>query len=378
VYVGPSSIREYLALAGPEFPQAGRLYDRMQLQPIVTVDPSLERARARWHLFAQEAQSGEYARWGLGVYENEYVREYGVWKIAALHLFPTMYTPYEDGWGKTALPNSGPSTEVPPDRPATVSYEPYPATYVVPFHYEHPVTAGSPYAQGVSAAAELTAANAADAGEAVAVAARLELLAQRVARLEDAAEIERLHAVYGYYLADKAWDDLAGIFSPDGTIEIALRGVYVGQPSVRRNLDLYNEEGHDLLHNHMQFQPVIHVAEDGETAEVRSRAFSMMGKFNRYAQWMGGVYENDFVKINGVWHIEKDHQINTYFAPYAAGWKDLQSRPPPGVNPNNPPDLPPSETFVMYPGPYLPAYHYPNPVTGETVTWQPSVENANE
>src|SRR5690606_25578039 len=56
VYVGPESIREYLALAGPEFPQAGRLYDRMQLQPIVTVDPSLERARARWHMFAQEAK----------------------------------------------------------------------------------------------------------------------------------------------------------------------------------------------------------------------------------------------------------------------------------------------------------------------------------
>src|SRR5690606_12588253 len=80
VYVGPERIREYLALAGPETPQPGRLYDRMQLQPIVTVDVSLQRARARWHLFAQEAKQGEYARWGLGVYENEYVRENGAWK----------------------------------------------------------------------------------------------------------------------------------------------------------------------------------------------------------------------------------------------------------------------------------------------------------
>jgi uncharacterized small protein (DUF1192 family) len=231
VYVGPERIREYLALAGPEFPQPGRLYDRMQLQPIVTLDSVLERARGRWHLFAQEAKSGEYARWGLGVYENEYVKENGVWKIAALHLYPTMYTPYEDGWGKTALPNPAPSAELPPDRPQTVAYEPYPATYVVPFHYEHPVEGPPPY--GPIARPR----NGSPATDSQSLGTWLDTLEQRVARLEDADEIERLHSVYGYYLADKAWDDLAGIFSSDGTIEIALRGVYVGQPSVRRNLD---------------------------------------------------------------------------------------------------------------------------------------------
>ena len=91
-------------------------------------------------MFAQEAVHDEYARWGLGVFENEYVKERGVWKIQPLHLYTTMYTPYEDGWAKTALPNDGPSSELPPDRPPSVDYKAFPAAYVVPFHYENPVT----------------------------------------------------------------------------------------------------------------------------------------------------------------------------------------------------------------------------------------------
>ncbi len=142
VYVGRDRVLEFLKLAGPEFPQPGRLFDQMQLQPIVHVAPDGLTANGRWHMFAQEAVHGEYANLGLGVFENQYVKEGGVWKIQSLHLYTTMYTPYEEGWGKTALPNPGPSSEVPPDRPPSVDYAPFPATFVVPFHYENPVTGG--------------------------------------------------------------------------------------------------------------------------------------------------------------------------------------------------------------------------------------------
>ncbi|HUO67736.1 MAG TPA: nuclear transport factor 2 family protein, partial [Gammaproteobacteria bacterium] len=108
VYVGKERVLAFLKLFGPESPQAGRLFDQMQLQPIVDVAPDGRTAKGRWHMFAQEAVHGEYARWGLGVFENEYVREGDVWKIQHLHLYTTMYSPYEDGWAKTALPNEGP------------------------------------------------------------------------------------------------------------------------------------------------------------------------------------------------------------------------------------------------------------------------------
>ena len=116
---GRERIREFLRLNGPESPQPKRLFDHMQLQPIVHVAADGLTAKGRWHVFAQEAVHGEYANWGLGVLENEYVKEGGVWKIRRHHFFTTMYTPYEAGWGKTAIPNAGPSAELPPDRPPT-------------------------------------------------------------------------------------------------------------------------------------------------------------------------------------------------------------------------------------------------------------------
>jgi hypothetical protein len=379
VYVGKDRIREYLATNGPEGPDGpdgpddGRLFDQMQLQPIVHVAPDRQSAWARWHMFAQEAVSGEYAHWGVGTYENEYVQDNGVWKIRSLHQYTTMYAPYEDGWGVTALPLNEPSTERPPDRPPTVEYDAYPAVFVAPFHYENPVTGDGVYTD--SPAVYATADESAASPDALAD------LDRRLTRLEDMDALERLNAIYGYYLARNQWDDLAGIFSPNGgTIEIAMRGVYIGPESVRRNLNLYGEQGihHGLLHNHMQYQPVFHLSEDGLSAKMRSRAFSIMGQFGAYAQWMGGVYENEFVKEDGVWKILHDQVFNTYFVPYAIGWRDATFRPPPGINPQNPPDAPPTMAFDMYPRAFLPPFHYPNPVTGaEPPAWTPKTAVAN-
>jgi hypothetical protein len=114
---------------------------------------------------------------------------------------------------------------------------------------------------------------------------------------------------------------------------------------------------------------VINVAPDGQTAQLRSRAFSIMGRYGVYSMWMGGVYENTFVKEDGVWKIHTDRVFNTYFVPYALGWKSAMPRPPPGISQTNPPDSPPSSPFEMYPSAFLPPYHYANPVTGNSVRW---------
>lgn len=365
VYVGRERIRDFLRLHGPETPQPRRLFDHMQLQPIIHVASDGRTAKGRWHVFAQEAVHGEYANWGLGVLENDYVKDGGVWKIQRHHFFTTMYTPYADGWGKTALPNAGPSAELPPDRPPTVEYAAYPAAFVVPFHYENPVTAAA-----TGASTPVAASAPADA----ALEATLDALERRVGLLEDTTELERLNSIYGYYLAHLQWDDLAGVFSPTGTIEIAMRGVYAGAASVRRNLNLYGldtDPQFGLQHNHMQFQPVITVAPDGMSAKLRSRALSIMGQYERYSQWMGGVYENEFVKEDGVWKIQKDQVFNTYFVPYTVGWKDVAPRPPPGISATNPPDAPPTLPFEMYPSAFLPPFHYVHPVTGRAVTGAP-------
>jgi uncharacterized small protein (DUF1192 family) len=355
VYTGKARILAYFNSLGAEGPQEGILNEHMQLQPIITVAPDGLTARGRWQHFSQEARFGVDHYWGTGVYENEYRFEDGVWKISRLHLYSTMKTPYEAGWAVTALPASIPDPMLPPDQPASVVYQNYPAVFVPPYHFENPVTSAKMPLQSAVPAVDLAG-----------IEQGMADLDRRIGLLQDADELERLHTIYGYYLARNQWDDLAGIFTPDGSIEIALRGIYLGRAGVRRNLDLYGvqDELPGELHNHMQFQPVIHVAADGQSAQMRSRAFSMMGSYGRSGRWMGGIYENLFEKRDGVWMLHKDQVINTYFADYDVGWKDLQWRPAPGVTEANPPDALPSLYFEMYPRAYLPAFHYVNPVSG--------------
>jgi hypothetical protein len=358
IYRGKEHVLAYLRAIAPEGALENRLYDNMQLQPVIHVAADGRSAKGRWRLFAQLAQAGQFHEWGTGVYENEYVREDGVWKIRRLHLYPTMYTPYEDGWGKISLPYSRTEPTLPPDAASGDRHSTFEQVFVPPFHYAHPVTGARlprPHA-----------ARPAGASDEAALAQQLQRLQQQLAKVEDVQQIENLQMTYGYYLATLQWDSLTDLFEPNGTIEIALRGVYVGKASVRRNLDLYGQAGLDdgVLHNHMQYQPVIHVAPDGQTAMLRSRAFSMMGNFGKNGTWMGGVYENQFVKIDGRWRFHKDQVMNTYFAPYETGWKELKLRPAPGITASNPPDRPPSFPFDLYPKNFLPPYHYANPVTG--------------
>jgi hypothetical protein len=362
-FVGKERVLAYLRGIGAEFPQAGRLYDQMQLQPIVHVAADGKSARGRWRIFIQAAQAGKFHEWGVGVAENEYVRDHGVWKIRKIHFFPTMYTPFEDGWGKTVRLSSSFEPTLTPDRPATSDRQSVEGLSVPPFHYANPVTGGAEHALAIAVPA--------GALDVSALQKTADDVEHRLGLLEDYQQLENLQMRYGYYLATLEWDRLSQLFAADGNIEIALRGAYVGRASIRRSLNLYGEPGvHEgNLHNHMQFQPVIHVAEDGKTARVRARAFSMMGNYGKAGMWMGGIYENQFVKENGVWHFKHDQVYNTYFIPYDEGWKDLKPRPPPGVSATNPPDRPPSVQFEMFPRPsYVPPFHFDNPVTGKPST----------
>ena len=353
---GKARVQAYLASLGPEGVLENRLHDTMQLQPVVHVAADGRSARGRWRHFSQLAKAGDFAEWGTGTYENEYIKDNGIWKIRRLHLYPTMFTPYEQGWGKVWEARSRYAPAIAPDKSLQVLREFAGPGVVAPFHYEHPVRGTKPSPAKATARVD-----------AQALPAQLAGIEQQLARIEDADQIENLQMRYGYYLATLLWDDLAALFEDNGTIEIAMRGVYAGRAAVRRNLNLYGQAGLDdgVLHNHMQYQPVITVAADGRSAKLRSRALSMMGNAGKNGQWMGGTYENEFIKVDGVWKFRKDQQVNTYFAPYDVGWKELKLRPPPGITDSNPPDRPPSFAFDMYPKGFLTPYHYVNPVTGK-------------
>jgi hypothetical protein len=140
VYVGKDHIRRALLLFGKEGPEPGKLNNYMQLQSVIHVAPDGRTAKARWRGMVQLSRANAPGQWGEGTYENEYVKENGVWKISRLHFYVTGFTDYDVGWTKSAIPMQGQSATVPPDRPPTEVYRSYPGVYIPPFDYPHPVT----------------------------------------------------------------------------------------------------------------------------------------------------------------------------------------------------------------------------------------------
>lgn len=140
VYIGQERIRRALLLFGPRGLGQGYLNNHMQLQPVITVAPDGKTAAGRWQGMVQLSEPGANGVWGVGIYENEYVKERGVWKISKLHFYPTAFTDYDRGWARSMLPMKGPSALFPPDKPPTVVYRTMPGNYIPPFSYKHPVT----------------------------------------------------------------------------------------------------------------------------------------------------------------------------------------------------------------------------------------------
>ncbi|MCC7461015.1 MAG: nuclear transport factor 2 family protein [Gammaproteobacteria bacterium] len=148
VYIGKRSVDTFFRNAlgqGKNGLADGMLFNHLILQGIVDVAPDGRTAQGRWQVFAQVGKYQQFGVWAEGIFANRYVKEGGVWKFAEMHYYATFYTPYADGWGKTALPNNGPSKEFPPDAPQSVQYDVYPGQYVPPYHYPNPVT-GKPWA----------------------------------------------------------------------------------------------------------------------------------------------------------------------------------------------------------------------------------------
>jgi hypothetical protein len=140
VYIGQQRIRRALLLFGPEELGEGWLNNHMMLQPIITVAPDGRTATGRWQGMVQLAQPGANGVWGVGQYENAYVKERGVWKIGKLHFYVQAMADYDLGFSRGPLRMEGPSALFPPDRPPTEVYRAFPQGYTPPFSFVHPVT----------------------------------------------------------------------------------------------------------------------------------------------------------------------------------------------------------------------------------------------
>jgi len=116
----------------------GEVLNHMQLQGIVTVDDGGTTAKGRWRAFLTIGNTSAHghptALLAEGLYENEYAKVDGHWRISRLWWNPTFYWPLPN-FDKAWFRSLGPSDTLPP---AEVRESDPPR--LLPFHYPHPIT----------------------------------------------------------------------------------------------------------------------------------------------------------------------------------------------------------------------------------------------
>jgi hypothetical protein len=140
---------------GRNGPVHGFLLDHAQMQDIIDITGDGTRAQGRFralmsagtHKSIQDTHPRGFVQWWEGgVYENEYIKENGVWKIWKLKYFPFWHADFARGWSNKEIGEFIPlDTKVYPESPLgpdeiVEQLMLWPDTRVVPFHYPHPVT----------------------------------------------------------------------------------------------------------------------------------------------------------------------------------------------------------------------------------------------
>jgi hypothetical protein len=113
--------------------------NHVQQQMIITIDADRQHARARSRAQVQGNSPPDTPHFLLadGIYENEYVREGGRWKILGITVTMTYYAALLRD--RITFATAPPSQTVPADLPSQPMSEPLGRQFN-PFHFRHPLT----------------------------------------------------------------------------------------------------------------------------------------------------------------------------------------------------------------------------------------------
>lgn len=212
-------------------------------------------------------------------------------------------------------------------------------------------------------------------------------LSHHLALLEDAAAIRKLHHLYGYFIDKCLYEETVDLFADDGVVRF-FGGIWKGKESVRR---LYigrfrknftgdhNGPVKGFLLDHMQMQDVIDVADDRRTAKARFRVFMAAGRHADHGGprqwWEGGLYENEYVREDGVWKISLLNYHPQWHADYESGWAHTKPNYLPFFEktvsdgePGGPDEI--DKTVWLWPQHEVLPFHNMHPVTGKPIALQ--------
>jgi hypothetical protein len=331
---GRSAIAEYLTEhegGGRQGLAPGAVHTQIIDHPVANLSLDGESAKGRWYGFFLLSDGDGNASIQGGVFENEYVREDGKWKIGVYRFYPQYAGPYETGWKNWKGRDLA----------------------ILPYHF-------TPDETGVPIPAALGAAPRSEAS--------LEELEERLAVMLDEGLVRNLQAAYGYYVNRRMWDDVTDLFADDGVYEFGGNGVYAGSAGIRRAHERMGPAGltDGVLNDRLQFDTVVQLAPGRREAQVRGIEMGMLGDVaTGEAFWEVSVFDNRFVKEDGLWKVREMRVFPIFRSTYAEGWgkSRIVEKLTGALSPDRP--LPAEDTGEQ--DRLVPAFVAAHPVTGKPV-----------
>ncbi|KAL1601507.1 hypothetical protein SLS60_006422 [Paraconiothyrium brasiliense] len=215
-------------------------------------------------------------------------------------------------------------------------------------------------------------------------------LQKEVSLVRSQEDVRKLQYTYGYYLDKCLYREVADLFAdhPDTCVEF-LGGRYNGKEGVER---LYigrfakafvngrNGPVHGFLLDHPQIQGIVDINADGTRAKGRFRSMMSAGTHESIKDthprglvqwWEGGVYENEYIKQDGVWKIFRLRYFPFWHGTFEKGWSHTKPNYVPFMSKTYPEDpAGPNELCenpMLWPDTRVVPFHYAHPITGKQV-----------
>lgn len=228
-------------------------------------------------------------------------------------------------------------------------------------------------------------------------------LAIRLQRREDELDVRKLQHLYGYLIDKCLYNETADLFTDDGEVRF-FGGVWRGKAGIRRlYVDRFqarfthgtNGPIDGFLLDHPQLQDIVDINPDGVTAHARARSMMQAGRHKDYADpsnpmlgarqwWEGGIYENTYKKVDGIWRIQILNYMPQWHADFDKGWANTPAEyvPFPKITYPEDPTGPDAliEDHWLWPTHKLVPFHMPHPVTGKEIVaerWQGDIDREN-
>ncbi len=200
-------------------------------------------------------------------------------------------------------------------------------------------------------------------------ARRIEELQQALGRLQDKDDIQQLQFMYGFFLDNRMFREIADLFTDQGAwMEIGGRGLYRGKERIHDFLLQVLGGGRwgllpNEVINHVQQQFLITVDAQRQKAWARGRA-QVQGNSppdTPHLLLADGIYENEYVRENGRWKILGVRVAMTFYAAVERQKIWFAAGPP---NEQFPPDEP-SRPVEAGLGRQFARWHFKHPTTGK-------------